>query len=448
MVQIDEVLLRGRAEHNDRCLANLKEISLHQQNIESINRALTRMCPELEILYLQHNLISKIENLRRLRDLDYLNMALNNVTEITGLERNEKLRKLDLTVNFIDLEGLLTIERLRVNHQLEELYMVGNPCAEFQGYRLYVIGSLPQLTRLDGNQITASERIQANQQLPEIRARLVVAAKERVRAKGGDPTLVGAELVPDQEVNSDGEEELYGWSAEIRTADYKRDEKKKQKEKEEEEERQRQRDPMKAAEDEARLNRSFFRQDGTPRHINDGKWPTKVDDDFKGNIVVRIELPKFMDSSLLDMDVQPNYIRITVKKPEKHDKYIQVPLPEEVRVDNSEAQRSQVTGELVITCPKLHYDKSEHERQRGGLTEEGLSYGRKKDKEIATLDGKGKVAPGSSLKGSVRVSGMLADPASLSSSDIKPAQAAVPGSKGKKDEDSDFEDDPDCPPLE
>lgn len=39
--------------------------------------------------------------------------ALNNVTEITGLERNEKLRKLDLTVNFIDLEGLLTIERLR-----------------------------------------------------------------------------------------------------------------------------------------------------------------------------------------------------------------------------------------------------------------------------------------------------------------------------------------------
>lgn len=53
MVQIDEALLRGRAEHNDRSLVNLKEISLHQQNIEGINRLLSRLCPELEILYLQ-----------------------------------------------------------------------------------------------------------------------------------------------------------------------------------------------------------------------------------------------------------------------------------------------------------------------------------------------------------------------------------------------------------
>ena len=45
-------------------------------------RALTRLCPELQILYLQHNLIGKIENLRRLRDLDYLNLALNNILKV------------------------------------------------------------------------------------------------------------------------------------------------------------------------------------------------------------------------------------------------------------------------------------------------------------------------------------------------------------------------------
>jgi protein TilB len=39
MVQIDEELLRKRAEHNDRCLSNLVEVSLHQQNIEGINRS-------------------------------------------------------------------------------------------------------------------------------------------------------------------------------------------------------------------------------------------------------------------------------------------------------------------------------------------------------------------------------------------------------------------------
>ena len=44
-------------------------------------------------------------------------------------------RKLDLTVNFIDVDGLLSVESLRVNLCLEELYLVGNACAEFEGYR-------------------------------------------------------------------------------------------------------------------------------------------------------------------------------------------------------------------------------------------------------------------------------------------------------------------------
>lgn len=38
MVQITEKLLRGRAEHNDCCLSTLVEVSLHQQNLEGINR--------------------------------------------------------------------------------------------------------------------------------------------------------------------------------------------------------------------------------------------------------------------------------------------------------------------------------------------------------------------------------------------------------------------------
>ena len=112
-------------------------------------------------------------------------MALNNITRIEGLERNEKLRKLDLTVNFIDVDGLLDVERLKINYNLEELYLTGvppgargilccaavpllnpfdplcagNPCAEFDHYRLFVIGTLPQLKRLDGTAITATERI-------------------------------------------------------------------------------------------------------------------------------------------------------------------------------------------------------------------------------------------------------------------------------------------------
>ena len=61
MVQIDETLLRRRAEHNECCLSTLQEVSLHQQDIEGINRTLSRLCPELQILYLQHNLIGELQ---------------------------------------------------------------------------------------------------------------------------------------------------------------------------------------------------------------------------------------------------------------------------------------------------------------------------------------------------------------------------------------------------
>ena len=55
-----------RAEHNDGCLATLQEISLHQLNIEKID-LLGHACRGLKILYLQNNLISKLENLHHLK---------------------------------------------------------------------------------------------------------------------------------------------------------------------------------------------------------------------------------------------------------------------------------------------------------------------------------------------------------------------------------------------
>ena len=67
--------------------------------------------------------------------------------------------------------------------------------------------------------------------------------------------------------------------------------------------------------------------DGTPRQLNDGKWPFRMQEDGKGNVVVDIEFPRFMDTSLLDVDVQPTYFRVTVRRPEKRDKVIQVGHP-------------------------------------------------------------------------------------------------------------------------
>ncbi|KAF7653910.1 hypothetical protein LDENG_00077120, partial [Lucifuga dentata] len=142
MVYITEDLVRRRAEHNDCEIFSLEEVSLHQQDIEKIEH-IERWCRELKILYLQNNLIPRIENVGRLKKLEYLNLALNNIEVIENLEGCESLQKLDLTVNFVG--ELSSVESLKHNIHLRELFLVGNPCTGFEGYRQYVVAALPQL---------------------------------------------------------------------------------------------------------------------------------------------------------------------------------------------------------------------------------------------------------------------------------------------------------------
>ncbi|KAG8243680.1 Protein tilB [Homalodisca vitripennis] len=160
MVFITEELVRKRSEHNDRVISTLEELSLHQEDIEKIEH-LQNWCRDLKILLLQSNLIAKIENLNKMKYLEYLNLALNNIELIENLEGCESLQKLDLTLNFIG--DLQSVERLKANSHLEELYLSGNPCTDYEGYREYVIATLPQLKSLDGVDIQRSDRIKALQ---------------------------------------------------------------------------------------------------------------------------------------------------------------------------------------------------------------------------------------------------------------------------------------------
>jgi hypothetical protein len=58
-VSVDKELLKKRAEHNEGELSTLKEIALHQFDLEKIEN-LDIYCRHLEILLLQNNQISKI----------------------------------------------------------------------------------------------------------------------------------------------------------------------------------------------------------------------------------------------------------------------------------------------------------------------------------------------------------------------------------------------------
>jgi protein TilB len=85
MSRITEELIRRKAEHHDGLISDLEEISLHQLEIERIE-VIGVLCRKLKILYLQNNIIPRIEGLSHCKDLRYLNLALNNVTLIEGLQ--------------------------------------------------------------------------------------------------------------------------------------------------------------------------------------------------------------------------------------------------------------------------------------------------------------------------------------------------------------------------
>ncbi len=60
--------------------------------------------------------------MHKLREMVYLNLALNNITKIENLASCECLQKLDLTVNFVDVDNLqASVGNLKHNMELKEL---------------------------------------------------------------------------------------------------------------------------------------------------------------------------------------------------------------------------------------------------------------------------------------------------------------------------------------
>ena len=90
MGRITEDLIRKRSEHNEGVISTLEEISLHQFEIERIEN-LDKCCRHLKILFLQNNIIEKFENLEMLKELEYLNIGVNNISIIEGLDQCESL---------------------------------------------------------------------------------------------------------------------------------------------------------------------------------------------------------------------------------------------------------------------------------------------------------------------------------------------------------------------
>ncbi|KAJ3016801.1 hypothetical protein HKX48_003865 [Thoreauomyces humboldtii] len=304
MVQrIDKELLRKRAEHNDGELSSLREVTLHQYDIEKIEN-LDVYCRHLEILFLQNNQIAKIENLNKLKELKYLQLALNNITKIENLEGCEALEKLDLTVNFV--EDPLDVESLKGNEELKDLYLLGNPCAKKEGYREYVITALPQLKMLDGRDITRTERIEAAQLYDDIRLRFLQDKEASSDQLGtGDVTITDngpdvAEAIGD--VDAAAKRHNYQTTTTAHTPSAR----------------------LSAARDLALLKNPpvepkpapipapLFTASGRLLQKNQGKWTYNFTSS-SSTTTLHVHLSKFIDTSLLDVEVERDWIRVTAK---------------------------------------------------------------------------------------------------------------------------------------
>ncbi|KAM7542189.1 hypothetical protein Aperf_G00000015746 [Anoplocephala perfoliata] len=95
----------------------------------------------------------------------------------------------------------------------------------------------------------------------------------------------------------------------------------------------------------------FFAEDGRPYNINEPKVDFKLyEENTEGGQCLFLDLAAYknMDISLIDCDVQANYVRVTLRN-----KVFQLALNEEVHPDKSSVQRSRVTGRLLIRMPKV-----------------------------------------------------------------------------------------------
>ena len=354
MVRITDELLVSRAEHNDGALDTLEEISLHQQHLQKLEY-INRVCSKLKILQLQDNCIERLENLSRLKSLEYLNMAMNNIEFLENLEGLESLNKLDLTLNFVGelSQGLTCLRQLPTLHHL---YLMGNPCAEFSGYREFVIATLTRLKTLDGTLITKSERIKAIQALPKIKVNIQKAEREYKAKRQLEKAQAELEIEANQKeydneaLDMDERRKIFYQSQSKHTPEYRKETQRFKEFLEAEDAKEKEPKFGFDWQHQPSRQRRLFDDNGLPLNVNEAKIEFSYNDSDSETLVVELKLWKFLDSGdITDLEVEPQFLRVRIKN-----KLFQLRFLEEVMCDRSVAQRSQTTGHLVVKIPKLN----------------------------------------------------------------------------------------------
>ena len=124
----DLVLARSKSDK----LSMVKKINLWGNDINDVK--LLRQMPNVEVLSLSVNKISSLKEFGTCSKLEELYLRKNNITDLS------------------EIRYLTNLQHLKI------LWLWDNPCFETPNYREYVIKLLPNLEKLDNEQITPEER--------------------------------------------------------------------------------------------------------------------------------------------------------------------------------------------------------------------------------------------------------------------------------------------------
>lgn len=284
MPEITRELLRKKAEHNEGVLHTLEEISLHQLDIERIS-SLDQWCRHLKILYLQDNIIEKMEGLTKLKELEYVNFAVNSIGLIEGIRGCESLQKMDLTLNFIDVEDFEeSMDNLAELPDFRELYLLGNPCTDWEHWKDYVVARLPHLGRLDGEDVSKTWKLKARQSLEWLEKQLTVAARKSIEKK----------VLEDRDGTKDPNKYCKEWRRECYEEKIQAEQEREQKSKENSMFKE-----YNELQDELKPRPvPVYGRDGKVRQANQGKYEWRYDETPDRTCVIfEVKVPKFMDTA-------------------------------------------------------------------------------------------------------------------------------------------------------
>jgi protein TilB len=285
----------------------------------------------------------------RIQELEYLNLSLNNIRRVEGLERCESLRRLDLTLNFIQSAELRSVAALAHNEDLRELHLIGNPCTAWHGYRQFVLGVLPQLASLDGEAVASEEKAAAAAALPDLQWRLAEEFGAAESSNGGEE-LDDNDPEREEDGALEGEGVKRPWCPSTRLQEHREQE-------------QRALEVERSRTEAARSG--LFSVAGTdaprpplenlpplpegapPPQKNEGGWDFDL---LEGKdactVVLRVSLGRYIDPGSIQVDLQPTFVRLLAGG-----RLLQLNLPAEVKPDEATATRSRATGRLVIEAP-------------------------------------------------------------------------------------------------